>query len=181
MKPLEPPDILYLQAAEGWCELHAFAEADAELDNITASLRAHPSVLEVHWQIYANLEKWAGALEIASAIEKMVPDWPSGCISKPLKVPNPNGLRVEALPPGRGDTLSVCRVPGFRGLIGCRRNCGPLSSKTLHGGLYQRQQGRRDTRHNQGRQRCESAHIERILHRLNWRSCCATSGGICLV
>ena len=47
MKPLEPPDSLHLQAAQGWCELHAFAEADAELDNITASLRAHPKVLEV--------------------------------------------------------------------------------------------------------------------------------------
>jgi tetratricopeptide (TPR) repeat protein len=50
------------------------------LDNITAKLRAHPSVLEVRWQIYANLEKWAGALDIASAIVKLVPDWPSGWI-----------------------------------------------------------------------------------------------------
>jgi predicted Zn-dependent protease len=80
MKPLEPPDSLHLQSAQGWCELHAFAEADAELDNITASLRAHPSVLEVRWQVYANLEKWAGALDIASAIVKLVPDWPSGWI-----------------------------------------------------------------------------------------------------
>jgi predicted Zn-dependent protease len=37
-------------------------------------------VLEVRWQIYANLEKWAGALEIASAILKLVPGWPSGWI-----------------------------------------------------------------------------------------------------
>ena len=80
MKPLEPPDSLHLQAAQGWCELHAFAEADAELDKIAASLRAHPKVLEVRWQIYANLEKWAGALDIASAIMKLVPDWPSGWI-----------------------------------------------------------------------------------------------------
>jgi tetratricopeptide (TPR) repeat protein len=80
VKPLEPPDSLHLQAAEGWCELHAFAEADAELDNIAASLRAHPKVLEVRWQVYANLEKWAGALDIASAIVKLVPDWPSGWI-----------------------------------------------------------------------------------------------------
>ena len=34
MKPLAPPDSLHLQAAQGWCELHAFVEADAELDNI---------------------------------------------------------------------------------------------------------------------------------------------------
>ncbi len=50
MKPLEPPDSLHLRAAQGWCELHAFSEADAELDNIAASLRAHPLVLEVRWQ-----------------------------------------------------------------------------------------------------------------------------------
>jgi hypothetical protein len=46
MKPLEPPDSLHLHAAQGWCGLHAYTEADAELDNITASLRAHPTVLE---------------------------------------------------------------------------------------------------------------------------------------
>jgi hypothetical protein len=58
MKELELHDQRHLEAAQGWCELHAFAEADAELDNITASLRAHPNVLEVRWQIYANLERW---------------------------------------------------------------------------------------------------------------------------
>lgn len=50
MKPLEPPDSLHLQAAHGWCELHAYTEADAELDKIDASRRAHPRVLEVRWQ-----------------------------------------------------------------------------------------------------------------------------------
>jgi tetratricopeptide (TPR) repeat protein len=80
MKPIEPPDSLHLQAAQGWCGLHAFAEAGAELDKITVSLRAHPKVLEVRWQIYANLEKWADALEMASAIVKAVPEWSSGWV-----------------------------------------------------------------------------------------------------
>jgi tetratricopeptide (TPR) repeat protein len=80
MKPLEPPDSLHLQAAQGWCELHSFLEANEELEKITPRLRAHPSVLEVRWQIYANLEKWESALDTASAIVKMVPDWPSGWI-----------------------------------------------------------------------------------------------------
>ena len=78
--PLQPPDSIHLQAAQGWCELHAFAEADAELDKIAASLRAHPQVLQVRWQIYANLEKWDGALDIATAIVKIMADWPSGWI-----------------------------------------------------------------------------------------------------
>ena len=80
MKPLEPPDSYRLLAAQGWCELHAFAEAEVELDRITASLRAHPKVLEVRWQIYANLEKWADALDIANAIVKAAPEWSSGWI-----------------------------------------------------------------------------------------------------
>ena len=80
MKPLAPPDSIHLQAAQGWCELHAFAEANAELDKIAASLLDHPKVLEVRWQVCANLEKWAGALDIANAIVKMVPEWSSGWI-----------------------------------------------------------------------------------------------------
>ena len=34
MKPLEPPDSFHLQAAQGWCELHAFLEANDELEKI---------------------------------------------------------------------------------------------------------------------------------------------------
>jgi tetratricopeptide (TPR) repeat protein len=82
MKALQPPDSLHLQAAQGWCELHAFAEADAELDKIAPKLHAHPSVLEVRWQIYANLEKWDGALDIASAIATARPEWANGWIYK---------------------------------------------------------------------------------------------------
>ena len=77
---LELNDRRHLEAAKGWCELHAFLEADAELDEITPALRAHPSVLEVRWQVYANLQKWEAALEIASAIVKLEPGWPSGWI-----------------------------------------------------------------------------------------------------
>jgi hypothetical protein len=36
MKPLEPPDSLHLLAAQGWGELPAFTEADAELECINA-------------------------------------------------------------------------------------------------------------------------------------------------
>jgi tetratricopeptide (TPR) repeat protein len=80
MKPLEPPDSFHLQAAQGWCELHSFLEANEELEKIAPGFRAHPSVLEVRWQICANLEKWGAALDIASAIVTMAPDWASGWI-----------------------------------------------------------------------------------------------------
>jgi len=41
MKPLEPPDSHHLEAAQGWCELHAFLEADAELEQMRPQRRAH--------------------------------------------------------------------------------------------------------------------------------------------
>jgi tetratricopeptide (TPR) repeat protein len=80
IEPLTPPDSMYVEAAKGWCELHAYLEADAELDKVAPQLRAHPSVLEARWQVYANLEKWESALEIARGIVSQVPDWPSGWI-----------------------------------------------------------------------------------------------------
>ena len=89
MRPLPAPDSQHLQAAQGWCELHAFAEADEEPDKIAASLRTHPKVLEVRWQIYANLEKWAGTLEIANSMVKMVPEWPDGWIFRASMAPPP--------------------------------------------------------------------------------------------
>ena len=47
IKPLEPPDSFHLEAAVGWLELGNHLEANEELDQITASLRAHPDVLLV--------------------------------------------------------------------------------------------------------------------------------------
>jgi hypothetical protein len=58
MTELKHPDTLHLQAARGWLELGNHLEANEELEKITASLRAHPAVLEVRWRIYAKAEKW---------------------------------------------------------------------------------------------------------------------------
>jgi hypothetical protein len=58
----------HLQAAQGWCELHAFAEADKELDEITPQLRTHPDVLEIRWHIYAHAKKWDARVDVAAAI-----------------------------------------------------------------------------------------------------------------
>ena len=55
-------------------------EANEELEKITASLRAHPDVLMVRWQIYAKGQQWEGAFEIARALAEMVPEFPTGWI-----------------------------------------------------------------------------------------------------
>jgi len=80
MKPLEPPDRYHLRAAVGWLELGRHIEANEELEQITAQLRAHPDVLKVRWRVYAKAEKRDACLEIARALTEMEPDKPGGWI-----------------------------------------------------------------------------------------------------
>jgi predicted Zn-dependent protease len=82
MKPLEPQDQHHLVAAQGWIELGNPEEANEELEQITAENRAHPAVLEVRWQIYAQAKKWDAALDIASALVQMVPEHPLGWVHR---------------------------------------------------------------------------------------------------
>jgi hypothetical protein len=71
MPPLQPPNTMHLQAATGWLELGNHLEADAELDKITLSLRAHSDVLDVRWAIYAVANKWEAAVDVADAIMQL--------------------------------------------------------------------------------------------------------------
>ena len=82
MKALQPPDSHHLQAAQGWLELGNHAEADAELDNIAASSRAHPDVLKVRWEIYAAAKKWEAAVDIAAALIQLDPEDPLGWVHR---------------------------------------------------------------------------------------------------
>jgi len=75
MKALQPPDTLPL-------ELGNHIEANEELENITASLRAHPDVLNVRWEIYAAAKKWEAAVDIAAAIVQLDPDDPLGWVHR---------------------------------------------------------------------------------------------------
>jgi tetratricopeptide (TPR) repeat protein len=82
VKPLEHPDVLHLQAARGWLELGNHLEADRELDEITASSRAHPDVLEVRWQVYAQAKRWDACIDIATAITTLAPDRAFGWVHR---------------------------------------------------------------------------------------------------
>ena len=75
MKALQPPYTLPL-------ELGNHIEANEELENITASLRAHPDVLNVRWEIYAAAKKWEAAVDIAAAIVQLDPDDPLGWVHR---------------------------------------------------------------------------------------------------
>src|ERR1044071_1726377 len=54
MKPLVDSDLRQVRAAQGWLELGDYLSADAELDEITPELRAHPDVLKVRWGVYSD-------------------------------------------------------------------------------------------------------------------------------
>jgi len=77
---LQPPDSMHLSAAEGWLGLGDILEANAELEQITAELRAHPDVLEVRWQIYAKQKQWDACVDITRTITKLVPSQSKGWI-----------------------------------------------------------------------------------------------------
>jgi predicted Zn-dependent protease len=80
MNPLAPPDSIHLKAAEGWLELGNHVEANEELEKISPTLRVHPDVLELRWQIYAKEKKWEACVNIARAIAKLAPSYPNGWI-----------------------------------------------------------------------------------------------------
>jgi Tfp pilus assembly protein PilF len=63
MNPLQPPDQIHLQAAQGWLGLGNHLEANEELEKITAQNRADPDVLEVRWEIYAKAKKWRESVD----------------------------------------------------------------------------------------------------------------------
>lgn len=103
MHLLEPPDTHFLSAAIGWLELGVYAEAEAELNRISAEQQSHPDVLEVRWVILAQTKRWDIALQIARALLKSAPDRSSGWLHQAysLRRTAKDGLQLawEALLP----------------------------------------------------------------------------------
>ena len=82
MNPLEPPDSLHLEAAQGWLGLGNHTEAGAELEKISPGMKGHQDVLNVRWGICAAARQWEAALEIASAIIRLAPEDPLGWVHR---------------------------------------------------------------------------------------------------
>jgi predicted Zn-dependent protease len=81
-RPLGPPDVHYLRAAEGWLELGDHLEANEELKKISLQCRFHPQVLLVRWEIYARDGHWEFAHTIAHGLVALAPDEPVGWINR---------------------------------------------------------------------------------------------------
>ncbi|HXP58944.1 MAG TPA: hypothetical protein VN829_00560 [Dongiaceae bacterium] len=114
MKSLEPPDTLRLRAAQAWLELGNYVEADAGLDGITASLRAHPDVLKVRWEVYAAAKKWEAALDIAAALVRLAPEQALGWVHRSYA---PHELKRTA--EARDNLLAVVEKFPEDAAIGC--------------------------------------------------------------
>ena len=82
MIPIEYPETLHLQSAEGWLELGSYAEANEELDQIVPELRTHPDVLERRCHIYAATKQWLLCVDLAAAISVLAPDRAFGWLQR---------------------------------------------------------------------------------------------------
>ncbi len=58
------------------------AEAEKELANLSPDLRAHPDVMQLQWQLFAQRKQWQACLDTASAIVKIAPMRPFGWIHR---------------------------------------------------------------------------------------------------
>jgi Flp pilus assembly protein TadD len=74
MSPLEPPDTHCLNAAIGWLMLGNAVEARAEFDQIRATSRAHPEVLEFEWRLLAQERRWSEAAAVGERLVQANPD-----------------------------------------------------------------------------------------------------------
>lgn len=82
MKPLEPPDSHYLNAAQGWLGLGDCQSALDELKLIDPAMQSHPDVLAVRCDIFTAAMKWPAVAAVAWALVILVPDRPSGWVRR---------------------------------------------------------------------------------------------------
>jgi predicted Zn-dependent protease len=73
-RELQGADQRHLEAAQGWLGLGSYEDADDERDRITPTMRAHPDVLRVRYEVYDEAEKWEMAAEISQVICQLIPD-----------------------------------------------------------------------------------------------------------
>ena len=78
MQPIEPPDLHFLNAAQGWLGLDCPEEVQTELNALAPELHSHPDVLEVRWQLHTRQQNWEAALAVARLELQHTPEDSSG-------------------------------------------------------------------------------------------------------
>ena len=79
---IEPPDVHYVRAAEGWLELDCPGEAAVELAQVGPSCQDHPLVLWLHCQTQSAAGEWARCARTAERLVGVLPDDPRGWIQR---------------------------------------------------------------------------------------------------
>jgi tetratricopeptide (TPR) repeat protein len=79
---MEPPDIHYLHAAEGWLGLGNLEEAQREFDKIRTEYHRDAEVLNVAWQIEAKRKQWETCVRLAELLIEAAPDHSAGWIHR---------------------------------------------------------------------------------------------------
>jgi predicted Zn-dependent protease len=110
---IEPPDLHFLNAAEGWLELGNPVEARSELARISPATRQHTSVLELEWQISAGEKAWEAALVTARAIIRAAPHRAVGWINQSYTLHELKRTReaLKLLLPMAGKFAKVSTIP----------------------------------------------------------------------
>lgn len=85
------PDLHHVNAAIGWLDLGAPAEAALELDKATFKTLAHPDVVLLRWKICARTNNWHLALYLGRTLVRMAPDKPSSWLCLAFSLVNVQG------------------------------------------------------------------------------------------
>ena len=92
---LHPPDTHHFSSAIGWLELGVPAEADAELQRISAPCQNHPDVLELSWQICVARKHWETALQVAESLIQHAPESATGWVHRAYALRRAKGGGLE--------------------------------------------------------------------------------------
>ena len=81
MQSVEQPDLICLEAAQGWYLLGCLNEANLELNRLTRQAQTHPDVLELRFAIHSKARHWSTCMEIAAALLDLAPERPTAWIN----------------------------------------------------------------------------------------------------
>jgi len=113
VKPLAPPGIHYLNAAEGWLGLGDCHSALEELQHIDLALRSHPDFFALLCDIFTTAMRWPAVVAVASALVQLTPDRPSGWVRRSFALHGLNQTQraFDMLLPAAGRFPEVFAIP----------------------------------------------------------------------
>lgn len=85
------PDLHHVNAAIGWLDLGAPAEAAVELEHVTFKTLAQHDVMLLRWKVCARLENWPIALYLARTLVRVSPEKPASWLCLAFSLVNVHG------------------------------------------------------------------------------------------